>query len=713
MARKKQTSISSFLKKRPKCSGAEVSRSPAERLDSTEQRATASPAPDIKPETEETPLCTDDGESSPSKLTRSQTKGSFTIRLPDNSLSEESFYDDETLSDVLNKNLTLEKLKRNKKKNQLLITGQRFLTGIVPLHLPCSFITNQECFKTEFIAGEEGSSRGRDPNTPQRAKHIVFYIEPKGRGNRKIVKNNHVNQQGGKLCVYAFKGETVLQALHRDGRFEDVVFKKRCQLSEVDTNRNVEMHVSVDSLDKRKFTLIVSNEDAPASQQVLCNTGLSNKATADHQAPSIATGEPQSTSTTAGDSQPPSSGNGDSQPARTARGTGKVYRLPDTEEVCRILRSQMDDLIKLMKERKKETKDNRPIRELLRQEFGKNTEIFTEIHTIRRQTELSESVCFITVPARDGTVDQGTGFRFIGNCILTCAHVLDKCMINSQYEPELITKVFVTFKYEKLIKKAECEVFYVKQLVAHDRSIDYALLELDLSQEHPPLPPALIDILAVPQTSGGICIIGHPEGRVKLIDLCSIIKAENCKAKAQEHIACHSKTLDKIENERFYQALSVYSFEMLQDRRRLFYDTCFYHGSSGSPVFNAQHQLVAMQQGGYAYKLDSGKTESVIEYGIHMTAILQSMLQHEIAAPLLQEMCRISLEKQLFRSVLKPLVEYACRHSRIRTILKDCLQSFPQCYTLLESLSNKSSKLGTLLIECKKNAEKQTDLPRV
>ncbi|XP_058865947.1 serine protease FAM111A-like [Acipenser ruthenus] len=639
MAGKKQTSISSFLKKRPKCSGAEVSRSQAERLDPTEQGATASPAPDIKPETEETPLCTDDGESPPSKRTRSQTKGSFTIRLPDNSLSEESFYDDETLSDVLNKNLTLDKLKSSKKRNQLLITGQRFLTGIVPLHLPCSFITNQECFKIELIAGEEGSSRGRDPNTPQRAKHIVFYIEHKGRGNRKIVKNNHVNKQGGKLCVYAFKGETVLQALHRDGRFEDVVFKKRCQLSEVDTNRNIEMHVSVDiiiiiiiyfladaliqgdlqllqditlyryhiifKMDKRKSTLIVSNEDAPDSQQVLCNTGLSNKPTADHQVPSIATGEPQSTSTTAGDSQPPSSGNGDSQPARRARGTGKVYRLPDTEEVCMILRSQMDDLIKLKKERKKETKDNRPIRELLRQEFGKNTEIFTEIHTIRRQTELSESVCFITVPARDGTVAEGTGFHFIRNGILTCAHVLDKCMINSQYEPELITKVSVTFKYEKLIK-AECEVFYVKQIVAYDRSIDYALLELDLSQEHPPLPPALIDILAVPQTSGGICIIGHPEGRVKLIDLCSIIKAENCKAKAQEHIACHSKTLDKIENERFYQALSVYSFEMLQDRRLLFYDTCFYDGSSGSPVFNAQHQPVAMQQGGYAYKLDGG-----------------------------------------------------------------------------------------------------------
>ncbi|KAK6469091.1 protein FAM111A-like [Huso huso] len=702
MAGKKQTSIRGFLKKRPKCSGAEVSRSQAERLDPTEQGATASPAPDIKPETEETPLCTDDVESSPSKRTRSQTKGSFTIRLPDNSLSEESFYDDETLSDVLNKNLTLKKLKSSKKRNQLLITGQIFLTGIVPLHLPCSFITNQECFKIELIAGEEGGRVGIQ--THLKEQNTFFYIEPKGRGNRKIVKNNHVNQQGGKLCVYAFKGETVRQALRRDGRFEDVVFKKRCQLSEVDTNRNVEMHVSVDRLDKRKFTLIVSNEDAPDSQQVLCNTGPSNKATADHQAPSIATGEPQSTSTTAGDSQPPSSGNGDSQPARTARGTGKVYRLPDTEEVCRILRSQMDGLINFMKERKKKTKDNRPIRELLRQEFGKNTEIFTEIHTIRRQTELSESVCFITVPARDGTVAEGTGFRFIENCILTCAHVLDKCMINSQYEPELITKVSVTFKYEKLIK-AECEVFYVKQLVAHDRSIDYALLELDLSQEHPPLPPALIDILAVPQTSGGICIIGHPEGRVKLIDLCSIIKAENCKAKAQEHIACHSKTLDKIENERFYQALSVYSFEMLQDRRRLFYDTCFYHGSSGSPVFNAQHQLVAMQQGGYAYKLDSGKTESVIEYGIHMTAILQSMLQHEIAAPLLQEMCRISLEKQLFRSVLKPLVEYACRHSRTRTILKNCLQFIPQCYALLESLSNKSSKLGTLLIEWKKNTE--------
>ncbi|XP_051570905.1 serine protease FAM111A-like [Myxocyprinus asiaticus] len=256
-----------------------------------------------------------------------------------------------------------------------------------------------------------------------------------------------------------------------------------------------------------------------------------------------------------------------------------------------------------------------------------------------------------------------------------------------------------------------CDLFYVKQIVAHNRSFDYALLELDISQEHPPLPPALIDIIAVPQTSGGICIIGHPEGRVKSVDLCSIIKPENCEAKAQEHIACHSETLDKIENERFYQALSVYSFDVLQDRKRLCYNTCFYHGSSGSPVFNAQHRLVAMQQGGHAYPLVSGKTQSVIEYGIHMTAILQSMLQHKIATLLLRKMCRISLEKPEFRSVLKPLVEYACRQSRTSTILKCCLKSDPQCYVLLESLSNKSSELGALLTECKKNTEKQTDLP--
>ncbi|XP_051948621.1 serine protease FAM111A-like [Xyrauchen texanus] len=703
MAGKKQTNSSSNFSS--ETSGAEVSRSPAEMLDPTERGATASLASDIKRETEEKALCTDDEESPPFKQTRTQSKGSFKMSLPGNTLFEESFDDNETLSDVLNKNHKLKKLKSNRKRNQLLITGQKCLTGIVPVHLPCSFITNTESFKIEFIDGEEESSCRKDfnPNTLRREKHIVFYIDPKGSGNRIIVKNKHISQQGVTLCIYAFKGETVLEALHRDGRFKDVVFTKVCQLSEVDTHFNIFLSVSVDKLNKRKFTLIVSNEEAPVSQQMLIKTVSINKATADHQAPSVATGEPQSTSTTAGDLQPPSSGNGDSQSVRTGRGTGQFYPLPDTKEVYSILKSQMDGLIKLMEERKKETKDQQPIRELLRQEFGKNTEIFTAIHTIRRQTELSESVCFITAPATDGTVCQGTGFRFIGNCILTCAHILDEC------QPDLITKVYVTFKYEKPLLKSERDVF-VKQIVAHDRNIDYALLELDLPQEHPPLPPALIDLLAIPQTSGGIYIIGHPESEVKSIDLCSIIKPENCTAKAEEHITNHSETLDEAGKERLYQALSGYTFKELKDRNRLFYDTCFYHGSSGSPVFNAQHQLVAMQQGGYLYHLASRKKRSVIEYGIHMMAILQSMLRCEIADPLLQEMCRISLEKPELKSVLKALVEDACRKPRTRTILKSCLKSNPQYHTLLESLSNKSRDLGTLLIECK-NTEQQTDLP--
>ncbi|RXM93561.1 Protein FAM111A [Acipenser ruthenus] len=325
-----------------------------------------------------------------------------------------------------------------------------------------------------------------------------------------------------------------------------------------------------------------------------------------------------------------------------------------------------------MKARRKETTGSPPVSELLRTEFGKNTDSFTLVSTVRTLTELSESVCFI----KAGSV-EGTGFLLFGNYILTCAHVVEKILTESQ-------PVSADFKYEKPVKSLE-PLAVKPQIVAYDRKLDYALLELD--QGSAPLPPALITRLGVPPASGGVCIIGHPSGSAKKIDPCSVIEFEEHQDK-------------KCQKQCRVQVITRNSFEELRDGKRLSYNTCFYDGASGSPVLNDKFQLVAMHTGGYWYQLWTGKTQNVIEYGTHVTVILKNVLQ---------ELFRVASENPERLAVLKMLVEDACRIPVAREILKQSVTNDLQRYELLKGMTDRSSLLDELLNECEEENRMELD----
>ncbi|TDH05008.1 hypothetical protein EPR50_G00139100 [Perca flavescens] len=56
------------------------------------------------------------------------------------------------------------------------------------------------------------------------------------------------------------------------------------------------------------------------------------------------------------------------------------------------------------------------------------------------------------------------------------------------------------------------------------------------------------------------------------------------------------------------------------------YESCFYFGSSGSPVFNEHCNVVAMHSGGYAYRNARGESQSVIEYGYPLSIIIEHII---------------------------------------------------------------------------------------
>ncbi|XP_041088056.1 LOW QUALITY PROTEIN: serine protease FAM111A-like [Polyodon spathula] len=360
------------------------------------------------------------------------------------------------------------------------------------------------------------------------------------------------------------------------------------------------MKLCVDNLGGKTFTVIVSSKDRPVNQPRFFDTGLSSQAIGIAQSASRDAG----VCATTGGTQPvckatgakatgalKKTGDSFSDPKSSTNENRRHYiPIPDTEEVYKALKSQMDALVKLMKGRRQKDKGYPPIIELLRTEFGKDTDSFTLVSTVRALTELSESVCIIKAGNPIGTL-VGTGFLLFGNCILTCAHVVEQFISSSQSQTVLTTTVHINFKYEK--HGESLNYLLVKpQIVAYDRELDYALLEL--VQENSPLPPALITNLGVPPKRGGVCIIGHPDGGVKKIDMCSIIKFEERQGEIQEH---HYKY------HWCSQLITRFSFEEMRDEKRLSYNTCFYHTSSGSPVFNDQGQLVAVHTGGNEYKL--------------------------------------------------------------------------------------------------------------
>ncbi|XP_077097879.1 serine protease FAM111A [Siphateles boraxobius] len=279
-----------------------------------------------------------------------------------------------------------------------------------------------------------------------------------------------------------------------------------------------------------------------------------------------------------------------------------------SEEIAEILRDQCEDLWKTVKQREK-LKNNSEVQKFFREEYHKSAENFLEVKKVRELLRLSDSVCQIRV----GESPAGTGFLLFDRFILTNAHVIGECDIFS-------TKTFTAvFGYECLEAK-ETKHIPVKQLKAYfhgkdasGRHLDYALLELDSVNEIAECPKLLDSYSPNPPNRGQICIVGHPGEGVKKMDPCIIIERDNRLEAANKHIS-ENKHLIHVMKE----VCAEQKWDFLAYKNQFTYDTCFFHGSSGSPVFDEHCKLIGIHTGGYKYK----KLISVMEYGFTMQPIL-------------------------------------------------------------------------------------------
>uniref|UniRef100_A0A674ARY9 Protein FAM111A-like n=1 Tax=Salmo trutta TaxID=8032 RepID=A0A674ARY9_SALTR len=482
----------------------------------------------------------------------------------------------------------------------------------IATHFPCHLLENGQILTISTIFNDSGEATAEPTQIYTGNKQYVsFFIESKGGKKTKtkqLLKNKSL-EKFSPLCIYGICGETVETALTRDGRFHDNVFTKTCILVESDSDppRCVEMNVLVDCLDKQTFKMILEEKNptqaATAPPQAGSNL-LKEDETNSIQLPMFNT----STETSAA-----------GEPHKKQE---QLVTVPDSADILKILRHQFTDLVKQMKKRYNKKKYS-GVRSHLRGEFGKSTQGFSEVYTVKKLMELSDSVCMIDVEG----VGQGTGFLLFDHYILTNAHLFEKdgiLYVDGNYH--ISAKVTATFNKENP-NGSDLKVIEVKSEIIdfqwgsdhYNRHVDFAVLELqDIDTS-----TGLLRRYSPDPKKGGVCLIGHPGGGVKRTDPTTIIERERRGEAFQGEFGKNDR-MDMLINTSIEENKVKYDMLMNPDNTDVTYDTCLFHGASGSPVFDESCHVIAMHTGGFPYKYEGVK--SVIEYAIPLLTILENFL---------------------------------------------------------------------------------------
>ncbi|XP_033970242.1 protein FAM111A-like [Trematomus bernacchii] len=515
----------------------------------------------------------------------------------------------------------------------------------IATHFPCTCIWEDVCLILSHEKEKIEETQGQNEEPIQsKDMYSVFSIDTEGGENTRTKPfiRSKAFSTFKYLCVYGEKGMTVEDALKRDGRFIDDLGNFTLSDNK-DPMKSTGCTQPVDNLHGKKFKLCLErmrNEKAVREelkqridviQKTMENNTFSVKDLVDRvRAENRSEGK-----------------------------SGQSGSSVNVTEIYGLLQKQCADLKKLMRRRFPGDSYQTALN-LRRRDFRKIQQSFSDVHRVRELMKLGESVCKVIVEG----YCTGTGFVLFDNFILTNAHLLKQCVEKGIKKLKDDIKVEVIFNFEEKLKYHHYfQLAHRNILYCHD-DLDYAILQLkSVSQKDNPettkvtkekVPPGLLERFGPMPKSGGACLIGHPDG-VKQLDPTSVIEREN-REKAVEEPYKDKAFILHIINKIKKQGIESILVGGNRAEKETTYNTSFmYHGSAGSPVFDAECRVFGLYTSGFVY--GHPKPESVIECAQPLLTIFAhfvSKLRKPGNEELLKRVKEVAEGNSYLENILKP-----------------------------------------------------------
>lgn len=479
---------------------------------------------------------------------------------------------------------TLEVVKKEIEHHQgkeMLVCGLEGIKGYIRPNTPLSCFPEVSRVAITF-SKTQSEQKAWDPvfgdENQSSADCVIFYIRAVGKRKKRIVKCRELDREGNILCVYGFKGQTIRDTLKKDGRFLPFVENDNWKLI-TDKGYIIENTQLINRLSDQLFQIEVEIRKRP-------------KAT------------------------------GASQNSKLEATDFTKLRKAIVEKYLRLKR-ECENIKWNIKE---ETEKRRSLFISHRRAFRKLTKKSIPSIQLKFLSQFSESVGYISWNAHNKS-RGATCFVFREQYIITCWHVLND-IVGLDREPREHTNLIsqcvkVTFHYED---SQELGHFFLVEpwLEIGDKALDYAVLRLKDNEQQ--VPPGLYNGIATGHPRDLVYMIGHPDGKARTIDACTVVPQSLQRRENQECVLGRREAVVGTDPEQSILMYTQRSFQKTTRNSNVNSSNTFYCGSSGSPVFDHKGSLVAMHTFGFDFEYEDGAS-NIIEFGVRLESILADMKQ--------------------------------------------------------------------------------------